>query len=232
MNYGQSLLLNSILFLDTEVDNSVINCNKITDLCITDVFGIIKLHETCIDHDIVGNIESLANGKVVIAFDCNQDSTFLQRDLDRLQIFTKKINWFCAKKFLESVLEEKNLSLRRACGIVKLKYPKHTAMSDCVALARIFRKVLKVMSDSYNDQYINLILAILQAFQESGMDNLPLGDNLSLDYLIKEIEGRTTLGMYYLEVFRNGALDELTDRGSFSTNVEILKRTDDINNVT
>lgn len=232
MSSGQSLLLHNVLFLDTELDNSIINFNRITDFCITDIFGEIRLHTNTINDDTLNEIRSLVFGKIIVAFDSNQDSTFLQREMATLSVDSINIRWFCAKKFLESVLDVPNLSLKRTCGIVKLRYPKHNALSDCVALARIFRKVLKVMPDYYNEQYVNLILAILEACKEGGMDSLPLGDNLPLEYLIREIEGRTSLGTQYLELFRNQVLDELTKRGSFATNVEILKRTDDLNNVT
>lgn len=232
MSTGQSLLLSSVLFVDTELGSPIVNYNRITDFCITDVFGSTLLHSNTICKDDVQNISDLVSGKVVLAFDSNQDATFLSRELEFLKLDAISIKWFCAKKFLECALNTSNLSLKKACFISRLKYPKHDAVSDCIALARVFRKVFKNMSEVYSQQYVNLVLAILEASKEAGMDNLPVGDNLPLDYLMKEIEGRTTLGTQYLEIFRNEALDELTRRGAFATNVDLLKRNDDLNNVT
>ena len=229
---GQNLFLNNLVVLDTEVNNHVIGYSRINDLCITSIFGEVLFRSYNLTNAEVVSIFNITKNKIVVAFDSKQDATFLNRELKTLSIGNEYINWFCAKKFLENFFLIDNLSLKKACSIVKLKYPKHNALSDCIALARVFRKVLKIMSDSYNEQYVNLVLAILQAYKENGMDLLPLGDNLTLDYLINEIEGRTSLGTHYLEVIRNQVLDELTNRGSFSTNVDILKRNDDLNNVT
>lgn len=229
---GQNLFLNKLVILDTEVNNHVIGYSRINDLCITTIFGDTIFRCYNIDATEANNIFDVIRNKVVVAFDSNQDATFLTKELKILSINSENINWFCAKKFLEKFFLIDNLSLKKACSIVKLKYPKHNALSDCIALARVFRKVLKIMPDSYNEQYVDLVLAILQAYKENGMDLLPLGDNLPLDYLINEIEGRTSLGTHYLELIRNQVLDELTNRGAFSTNVDILKRNDDLNNVT
>lgn len=232
MIVGQSSFLSQLVILDTEVDNRVIGYSRINDLCITNIFGDVLFRSYNLTDIEVNTFFEVVRNKLVVAFDSNQDATFLTRELRILSIDNERINWFCAKKFLEKIFLTDNLSLKKVCVIVKLKYPKHNALSDCTALARVLRKVLKTMPDSYNEQYVNLVLAILQAYKENGMDLLPLGDNLPLDYLIKEIEGRTSLGTHYLEVIRGQVLDELTKRGSFSTNVEILKRTDDLNTVT
>lgn len=233
MSTGESIcILKSVLILDVEADVSFYNTHKVTDLCVTDIFGSVILRTDELSEIGVEELSQVTNGKLVIAFDSQQDYNFIHRECDRSKIPTPQIHWFCGKKFLEGVLNLKNLSLKKVCSIHKLKYPKHNAKDDCRALARVLRKVIKTMPEKYTNEYVNLVLAILEASKETGIDMLPVADTLTMDQLIKEIEDRTTLGESYLELFRNSTLDVLTARGSFATNVDILKRGDADNNVT
>ena len=233
MSTGQTFYISSkILVLDIEADTTVYNNKSITELCVTDIFGNVLIDEKLITKDTIDKVHQTLKHKVVVAFDSIQDYNFLLKECEHQSINLGNINWFCAKKFLEGHFNTEQLSLKKACEISKLKYPKHTAKDDCLCLARVIRKVIKKMPEEFSKEYINLTLAILQAFKESGVDHLPLGDNLPLDTLIREVEDGTALGRQYLELFRNKVLDELTLRGAFSTNVDILKRGDSENNVT
>lgn len=233
MSIGEIICIpKSILILDIEANLSSYNTHTITDLCITDIFGNVIFRVNELNDNYVKEISNITNGMLVIAFDSQQDYNFISRECDRYNIQVPNIHWFCGKRFLEGVLNLKELSLKKVCNFLKLKYPKHNAEDDCRALARALRKVIKTMPEKYTQEYVNLVLAILEASKETGMDMLPVGDNLTMDQLIREIEDRTTLGESYLEIFRNATLDLLTVRGSFATNVDILKRGDSDNNVT
>lgn len=233
MNIGQTIYIsNYIVILDIEVSTNVFNNHRISEICVTDIFGKVLLHNYECTTNTIYLLQQILSNKVVIAFDSIQDHNFLLRECEFLNIPLNSIKWFCAKNFFEKFYNVNCLSLKKVCSIARLKYPNHTAKDDCLALARVLRKVIKLMAAEFKPEYRYLMLAILQASQEAGMDHLPVADTLNLTTLIKEIEDDTALGRQYLELFRNCALDELTKRGAFATNVDILKRTDPDNNVT
>lgn len=131
------------IFLDVEVVNfGNPLTNTVSDICIVDIDGTVLLRSGSL-LDCYDDFVKLVSGVFVIAFDSAQDANFISRDLSYRNLSPVEISWVCGKRLLEEYLSVQDLSLKKACRLMQVKFPNHTAQRDAKSLASIFRKIIK-----------------------------------------------------------------------------------------
>lgn len=214
-------MLSRLRFVDIEAAGYQ---SVVSEICISDIWGNVLLSSDKAVTSYYDDLVSITNDRVVIAFDYRQDVAFLANTLALYEMPMPTIAWLCGKEFSEAALGVRQLSLKTTCRLLKLRFPNHTARADCLALARVVRKLLRklLMEKPIHPALKQFILSAVFAADVAGIDNLPIGDNMTMEYLYNEILQETKVGRQYLEIFRQSLLQEMQDRQVFNPNIIAL----------